>query len=79
MCPADLSKLLLILSTGTVATLLFTSFTTVWIREAIQTPVKEIAKAAPSTPFNKVHYAGWGAIAAVSLLATVVAPAALGE
>lgn len=72
---ADLSKLLSILCVGTVATLLFTAFVTVWIREAVKTPVKEIAKAKPSEAFSVGHYAFWGAVAGLSLAVTVINPA----
>jgi hypothetical protein len=67
-----------ILSVGMVATLMFTAQITVFIREAVKTPVKEIAKAKPSPPFETSHYASWGAIAAVSMAATVMAKDALG-
>lgn len=53
-----------------VATLMFTAQITVVIREAVKTPVKEIAKAKPSPPFLPLHYIAWGTIAAVSLAAT---------
>lgn len=61
-----------------VATLLFTAQITVVIREAVRTPVKEIAKAKPSPPFLKSHYVTWGAIFLGSLAATVFGGPELG-
>jgi len=61
-----------------VATLLFTAQTTVWIREAVKTPVREVAKGKPAAPFTAAHYAVWAAAALVSLTATVADPAGLG-
>lgn len=69
---ADLLRIVGILSVGMVATLMFTAQITVVIREAVKTPVKEIAKAKPSPPFLSLHYAAWGAIAAASVAATAV-------
>lgn len=68
MCAgADLLRILGILSVGMVATLMFTAQITVFIREAVKTPVKEIAKAKPSPPFMNLHYIAWGTIAAASV------------
>jgi putative effector of murein hydrolase/putative effector of murein hydrolase LrgA (UPF0299 family) len=75
---ADLLRIVGILAVGMVATLLFTAQTTVWIREAVKTPVKEVAKGKPSAPFTAAHYACWALVAATSLLATLVDPAGLG-
>lgn len=75
---ADLLRILGILSAGMVATLLFTAQTTVWIREAVKTPVKEVAKGKPAAPFTRAHYAAWAAIGAASLAATLADPAGLG-
>lgn len=75
---ADLLRIVGILSVGMVATLLFTAQTTVWIREAVKTPVKEVVKGKPSPPFTKWHYACWLALAVASLAATVVDPQGLG-
>lgn len=75
---ADLLRIVGILSVGMVATLLFTAQTTVWIREAVKTPVKEVAKGKPSAPFTKVHYACWAATAFLSLAATLADPSGLG-
>jgi hypothetical protein len=61
-----------ILSVGMVATLMFTAQITVAIREAVKTPVKEIAKAKPSPPFTSLHYAAWGAVFVASLAATAL-------
>jgi hypothetical protein len=74
MCPAgaDLLRILGILSAGMVATLMFTAQITVAIREAVKTPVKEIAKAKPSPPFMSLHYIAWGTIFAASLVAIAV-------
>lgn len=69
---ADLLRILGILSVGMVATLMFTAQITVFIREAVKTPVKEIAKAKPSPPFLPLHYIAWGAIAVASVVATAV-------
>lgn len=67
----DLLRIVGILSVGMVATLLFTAQITVFIREAVRTPVKEIAKAKPSPPFSVLHYIAWGTVAAVSLGVTL--------
>jgi hypothetical protein len=67
-----------ILSVGMVATLMFTAQITVFIREAVKTPVKEIAKAKPSPPFLPSHYIAWGVIAVSSLAATVFGGPELG-
>lgn len=75
---ADLLRIVGILSVGMVATLMFTAQITVAIREAVKTPVKEIAKAKPSPPFETSHYVSWGLIAAGSLAATVFAGGSLG-
>ena len=69
---ADLLRILGILSVGMVATLMFTAQITVVIREAVKTPVKEIAKAKPSPPFMNLHYIAWGTIFAASLAAIAV-------
>lgn len=69
---ADLLRILGILSAGMVATLMFTAQITVAIREAVKTPVKEIAKAKPSPPFMSLHYIAWGTIFAASLVAIAV-------
>jgi hypothetical protein len=61
-----------------VATLLFTAQITVVIREAVKTPVKEIAKAKPSAPFLASHYIAWGSIFVAALVATVVGGPELG-
>jgi hypothetical protein len=61
-----------------VATLLFTAQITVVIREAVKTPVKEIAKAKPSAPFLASHYIAWGSIFAAALAATVLGGPELG-
>jgi len=75
---ADLLRIVGILSVGMVATLMFTAQITVFIREAVKTPVKEIAKAKPSPPFETSHYASWGAIGAFSMAATLLAKDSLG-
>jgi putative effector of murein hydrolase len=75
---ADLLRIVGILLVGMVATLLFTAQTTVWIREAVKTPVKEVAKGKPSAPFTKTHYFSWSLIGALSLAATVADPSGLG-
>lgn len=62
-----------ILSVGMVATLMFTAQITVAIREAVKTPVKEIAKAKPSPPFMSLHYIAWGTIFAGSFAAIALA------
>eukprot|EP00878_Enallax_costatus_P011408 GHUV01011911.1.p1 GENE.GHUV01011911.1~~GHUV01011911.1.p1 ORF type:complete len:377 (+),score=93.92 GHUV01011911.1:1322-2452(+) len=69
---ADLLRIVGILSVGMVATLLFTAQITVVIREAVRTPVKEIAKAKPSPPFLSSHYLAWGAVFLASLAATAL-------
>jgi len=69
---ADLLRIVGILSVGMVATLMFTAQITVAIREAVKTPVKEIAKAKPSPPFMNLHYIAWGTIFAASLAAIAV-------
>jgi hypothetical protein len=69
---ADLLRIVGILSVGMVATLMFTAQITVAIREAVKTPVKEIAKAKPSPPFMNLHYIAWGTILAASLGAIAV-------
>lgn len=66
---ADLLRIVGILSVGMVATLMFTAQITVAIREAVKTPVKEIAKAKPSPPFMSLHYIAWGTIFAGSFAA----------
>jgi hypothetical protein len=75
---SDLLRIVGILSVGMVATLLFTAQITVVIREAVKTPVKEIAKAKPSAPFLSSHYIAWGSIFVASLIATVVGGPELG-
>lgn len=75
---ADLLRIVGILSVGMVATLLFTAQITVVIREAVRTPVKEIAKAKPSPPFLASHYISWGIIFFGSLAATVFGGPELG-
>jgi hypothetical protein len=75
---SDLLRIVGILSVGMVATLLFTAQITVVIREAVKTPVKEIAKAKPSAPFLASHYIVWGSIFVASLVATVVGGPELG-
>eukprot|EP00775_Hariotina_reticulata_P011013 gene11013-11167_t len=75
---ADLLRIVGILSVGMVATLMFTAQITVFIREAVKTPVKEIAKAKPSPPFLPSHYISWGVIAVASLAATVFGGPELG-
>mgnify|MGYP001806742705 CR=1 FL=1 len=69
---ADLLRIVGILSVGMVATLMFTAQITVFIREAVKTPVKEIAKAKPSPPFMSLHYIAWGSIFAASFAAIAV-------
>lgn len=61
-----------------IATLLFTAQITVVIREAVKTPVKEIAKAKPSPPFQASHYLAWGSIFLASLAATAFGGPELG-
>ncbi len=64
---ADLARIMGILTVGMVATLLFTAQTTVWIREAVKTPVKPIAKGKPAPPFTQAHFMAWGGIALAAL------------
>ncbi len=61
-----------------VATLMFTAQTTVYIREAVKTPVVPIPKSKPAPPFESSHYVAWGAIAAVSLVASLLGSPELG-
>ncbi|KAG2487871.1 hypothetical protein HYH03_013584 [Edaphochlamys debaryana] len=68
----ELAKIMAILATGTVATLLFTAQITVFIRGIVRTENKEIAKAKPASPFLPSHFAAWGAVAAGALAATAV-------
>ncbi|WIA09396.1 hypothetical protein OEZ85_008802 [Tetradesmus obliquus] len=75
---SDLLRIVSILSVGMVATLLFTAQITVVIREAVKTPVKEIAKSKPAAPFLASHYIAWGSILIASLVATVVGGPELG-
>eukprot|EP00197_Chlamydomonas_leiostraca_P003092 CAMPEP_0202869602 /NCGR_PEP_ID=MMETSP1391-20130828/12544_1 /ASSEMBLY_ACC=CAM_ASM_000867 /TAXON_ID=1034604 /ORGANISM="Chlamydomonas leiostraca, Strain SAG 11-49" /LENGTH=506 /DNA_ID=CAMNT_0049549939 /DNA_START=116 /DNA_END=1636 /DNA_ORIENTATION=- len=74
----QLIKIVIILCGGMVATLLFTAQTAVFIRTLVKTENKEVGKAKPSTPFLPSHWAAWGAIAAVSLGATLANPAQWG-
>lgn len=75
---SDLLRIVGILAAGMVATLLFTAQITVVIREAVKTPVKEIAKAKPSPPFLPLHHISWGTIFLASLAATVFGGPELG-
>lgn len=70
---SELIKILVILSVGMCATLLFTAQTTVFIRALVRTENKEITKAKPASPFLQSHFLAWGAVAAASLAATAAA------
>ncbi|GLC36190.1 hypothetical protein PLESTM_000414600 [Pleodorina starrii] len=72
---SELMKIMLILTVGMAATLLFTAQVTVFIREMVRTENKEIAKAKPASPFLPSHFAAWGAVAVASLAATAAAGA----
>lgn len=72
---SELVKIMIILSGGMVATLLFTAQITVVIRNIVRTENKEIAKAKPASPFLPSHLIAWGAVGVASLAATAAAGA----
>jgi len=74
----ELAKIMGILSFGMVGTLLFTASTTVFIRNLVKTPNKEVSKAKPASPYLPSHYLAWGAAAVAALLSTLVSPTGLG-
>lgn len=71
---SDIAKILLILCVGMVGTLLFTAQTAVFIRQLVKTENKEVVKAKPSPPFNRLHWTAWGGIAGLSYLVAAVVP-----
>uniref|UniRef100_A0A7R9VAA3 LrgB-like protein n=1 Tax=Chlamydomonas euryale TaxID=1486919 RepID=A0A7R9VAA3_9CHLO len=58
----DLSKMVVILLVGMVASLVFTAQVTMVIRNAVNTPTLPVAKGKPASPFTGLHYLGWGAV-----------------
>eukprot|EP00798_Chlamydomonas_sp_ICE-L_P016408 gene16410-22617_t len=66
---SELVKILGILSFGMCGTLLFTAYTTQFIRGLVKTENKAVPKSKKATPFIQSHYIAWGCYAAVSLAA----------
>ncbi|KAG1671561.1 hypothetical protein FOA52_011284 [Chlamydomonas sp. UWO 241] len=66
MAGDDLAKMVVILSVGMVAALVFTAQVTMAIRNMVNTPTQAVPKGKPASPFLPLHYAAWAAIVAAS-------------
>lgn len=74
MAGGDLAKILVILSVGMVASLVFTAKATMFIRNLVNTPTKPVGKGKSASPFLPLHYLAWAAVTVASGVAIVAAP-----